>query len=74
MILVILKETGKKNLLKNKISTFRISGGFFCKKEPGCLIKSAFLLFLQHEQFYRFQFGKKTSSDAGKQQQDHTII
>ena len=61
-----LKETGKKNPSKNKIKTFRFLEVFLCKNLSHYLLESMFLVFLQHEQFYRFQFGKKTSRDAGK--------
>jgi hypothetical protein len=40
---------------------------FLGKNLSECLVESAFLVFLQYEQFYRFQFSKKTSRDAGKQ-------
>jgi len=49
MTTVILKGTGKKNLLKNKTKPSDFSGGFFVKLFRRCIIKPAFLVFLPYE-------------------------
>lgn len=49
MTIVILKGTGKKNLLQNKTKTFRISGGFFVKIVERYVIECTFLVFLPYE-------------------------
>lgn len=49
MIIVILKGTGKKNLLKNNKKPSELSGGFFMKIYLRCIIESTFLVFLPYE-------------------------
>lgn len=49
MTAVILKGTGKKNLLKNNTKPSELSEGFFVKIVFTCIIESTFLVFLPYE-------------------------